>query len=88
MSIELCPMQFLGLETPSFLRAQCLVSRLEDEFPIVGSAVFFHQGNVVWSQLQQEDTRFGTFIQGGSVCSGSWVVLIEIWYVPPFYVGR
>ena len=58
-------MQFLGLETPSFLRAQCLVSRLEDEFPIVGSAVFFHQGNVVWSQLQQEDTRFGTFIQGG-----------------------
>ena len=49
--------QFLGLETSSFLRAQCLVSRLEDEFPIVESAVFFHQGNVVWSQLQQEDTR-------------------------------
>ena len=53
--------QFLGLETSSFLRAQCLVSRLEDEFPIVERAVFFHQGNVVWSQLQQDDTRWSIF---------------------------
>ena len=49
--------QFLGLETTSFLNVQCLISRLEDEFPIIESAVFFHQGNVIWSELQQEDTR-------------------------------
>ena len=53
--------QFLGLEMTSFLKAQCLVSCLEDEFPIVKNAVFFHQGNVVWSQLQQGDTRLSNF---------------------------
>ena len=53
--------QFLGLEMTSFLKAQCLVSCLEDEFPIVKNAVFFHQGNVVWSQLQQGDTRLSDF---------------------------
>jgi hypothetical protein len=49
--------QFLSLEPTAFLNVQCFVNRLEDEFPVVERAVFFHQGNVVWSELQQQDTR-------------------------------
>lgn len=50
--------QFLTLQPGPFLRVQSLVNRVQDEFPLVDKVVFFHQGCVVWSELQQEDTRY------------------------------
>ena len=49
--------QFLTLDSGDFLRVAAFVNRIKDEFPAVSAAVFFQQGNVVWTDLQQEDTR-------------------------------
>ncbi len=51
------PLQFLTLEQRDFLRTQCFCGQLLDEFPQVSRVVFLQQGNVVWTDLQQEDTR-------------------------------
>lgn len=48
---------FLTLDKGPFLKVQCFVNRIEDEFPIIDRILFFQQSNVVWSELQAEDTR-------------------------------
>ena len=49
--------QFLSLEMDGFTGVQGLVRRVQDDFPQVSRAVFLQEGNVVWSDLQQEDTK-------------------------------
>lgn len=49
--------QFLSLEMDGFTGVQGLVRRVQDDFPQVARAVFLQEGNVVWSDLQQEDTK-------------------------------
>lgn len=53
------PVQFLTLEGADFLRARCFCSQVQDEFPRAAArVVLFQQANVVWTDMQQGDTRF------------------------------
>ena len=49
--------QFLTLQSSAFLKVHSFISRIEDQFrPNIEAALFFHQGNIVWSGLQQRET--------------------------------
>eukprot|EP00095_Tigriopus_kingsejongensis_P003752 maker-scaffold911_size81771-snap-gene-0.21 protein:Tk03752 transcript:maker-scaffold911_size81771-snap-gene-0.21-mRNA-1 annotation:"vacuolar fusion protein ccz1 homolog" len=54
---EFQAVQFLSLEAKSFLQVKAFVKKIEDEFPAVERVMFFQQGNVVWSDLQHDDTK-------------------------------
>ena len=47
---------FLTLDSSAFLQVQSFVHRVEDEFACIETCVFFHQGFVAWSGLQQHQT--------------------------------
>ena len=49
--------QFLTLQSSAFLKVHSFISRIEDQFrPNIEAALFLHQGNIVWSGLQQKET--------------------------------
>ena len=49
--------QFLTLQSSAFLKVQNFIGRIEDEFrPNIEASLFLHQGNIVWSGLQQKET--------------------------------
>lgn len=49
--------QFLTLESSAFLKVHSFIGRIEDEFrPNIEASLFLHQGNIVWSGLQQKET--------------------------------
>ncbi|TRY79925.1 hypothetical protein TCAL_07067, partial [Tigriopus californicus] len=54
---EFQAVQFLSLEPKAFLQVKGFVKQIQDEFASVEQVVFFQQGNLVWSDLQQDDTQ-------------------------------
>ena len=49
--------QFLTLESGTFLKVQTFVNRIENHFrDLIKHSIFLHQGNLVWSGLQQYET--------------------------------
>ncbi len=51
------PLQFLSLEAGDFMRCRCFCNQITDEFGQVAKVVLLQEGNLVWSDLQQEDVR-------------------------------
>ena len=49
--------QFLTLQSSAFLKVHSFISRIEDQFrPNIEASLFLHQGNIVWSGVQQKET--------------------------------
>jgi len=49
--------RFQTLESQAFLKVHSFVDRIRDEFRSqVANSMFFHQGNIVWSGMQQKET--------------------------------